>query len=605
MKKLTLLVLLALGMNSLSHALETKKEAKVSPLSTPTHTWTGTISNVWNLAGNWSPASVPVSTDDVIIMVGTINDPELSRDNVIICRNATIQPCADKSAISSGRGLTISGGEVVVDGNITIKANAKLVISSDGALTVNGNLTIISGGEMTIESGGSLITNGVVSGIANVKREVSDGLRWHFLSCPVRFQAILNGEFAPLPVNFSSAPSNCFDFYKYNSTCDPLHWLNLRNADMSVNTSDFGVSPHFDVNRGYLVAYNGCMPKVKTFIGTPNTGDHTYTLETGISSCNWDLLGNPFPSAFKWSEVLDKSNLASGYYYVWNEDKDGGPGYEAFLDDTHFTAGLDGNIPSMQGFFVKVGVPGSTITVPNSARIHDGNYWLKSTKESSPSKLKLTFSNSTNFDDTYMMFESNGSLGTDWYDAEKMFSMNEQIPQVYTILDNDQKNVINSLPVISKPVTVPVGIVVPLDGDYSIKVSGLESFNSIPGIILEDMVTGNTQNLLQHPVYNFTASRIDDGNRFLLHFFGSNGSGNLQDSNPISIYSYGKSLYISCSTGMQSGRISVSNMIGQQILTKNLNDQTLNEVNLNVSDGYYIVRIQTEEFVKTAKVYLK
>ena len=605
MKKIILLVFLIFGICFSLLAFDIKEKTHEPPLFTPIHTWTGMVSSEWYLAGNWSPASVPSPTDDVIIPIGKTNDPTVSRNNVVICRNATILHCTDKSVTSTNKGFTISGGEIIIDGTLTITPSAILIIGSDGALTVNGNLKISFGGTMIVESGGSLITTGLVSGSARIKREVSGELRWHFLSSPVGIQAILNGEFAPLLVNFSSTPSTCYDFYKFNSTCDPLHWINLRNANMSLNTSDFGVTPVFEVKKGYLVAYNACLPKIKTFLGTPNTGDYIYTLTVGLPLCSWDLLGNPYPSAFQWGEVLGKSNLSSGYYYVWNENKPGGPGYESYLDDTHSTPGVNGNIPSMQGFFVKVRVPGSTITVPNNSRIHDGNNWLKSTKDASPDKLKLTFSNSTNFDDTYVMFESNGSLGADWYDAEKMFSLDEKIPQVYTIANNDQKNVINSLPVISSPVTVPVGIFVPNDGDYTLTVSGIENFTTIPGIILEDLKTSNTQNLLQQPVYNFKASPDDEGKRFLIHFFGSSGNNNPQDSNPISIYCYGNSLFISCSTGMQNGRVSLSNMIGQQILFQRLNDQTLNEVKLDVSNGYYIVRVQTDEYIKTIKVFLK
>ncbi len=605
MKNLILLGFLILGISSVSNAFETKENTQGQQFSASVYTWTGTISEVWDLAGNWSPASVPLSTDDIIIPVGTINHPAHLRDKVIICRNATIQPCTDKSIIATGLGFTFSGGETVIDGNLTINANATLVISSACALTINGNLTIIPGGNMIIESGGSLITNGDVSGTASIKREISVWSRWHFLSCPVRSQNILNGEFAPLLANFSSTPSTCFDFYKFNSACDPLHWINLRNTDLSVNTNDFGQPPHFDVKRGYLVAYNGCLPLAKIFTGTPNTGDQTYTLTVGLPSCNWDLLGNPFPSAFKWNEVLNKSNLATGYYYVWNENKDGGPGYEAFLDDSHCTGGVNGNIPAMQGFFVKVGVSGSTITVLNSARIHDGNYWLKNAKDSSPNKLKLTFSNSLNFDDTYVMFESKGSIGIDWYDAEKIFSMDDKIPQIYTLVDNDQKTLFNEMPYINGPATIPIGILAPENGNYSIKVSGIESFNPLSGLTLEDLKMNTSQDMVLNPVYRFTASGNEDAKRFLLHFAGPISIADQKEIAPIKIYSVSKTVYISCASGMHNGQVNVTNCLGQQILTKNLDNQLLNQVQLNVVEGYYIVKLQTDVTVKTAKVYIK
>jgi len=596
MKKLTFALVYLLLICPLLHA---------SGPSSSTHTWIGTFSNVWDLPGNWSPASVPQSTDDVIIMLGTNYAPVISKNNVVVCRNITIQPGTSKSTEASSRAFIVSNGTTIIGGNVLIKPNATVIITSTGAATVLGDLTINTGGNLTVESGGSLITNQKVYGSAFINRDMVGGLHWHLLSSPVDAQEIMDGEFAPLSIDFRDTPSTCFDFYKLNPSSDPIQWVNLRNANLTVNNADFGTPPRFIPKQGYLVAYdNSCLPKTKQFVGNPNTGDQNFILTSGTGASTWNLLGNPFPSAIKWSDVLGKANLASGYYYVWNEEKSGGPGYEAFLDETHSTAGVDGNIPAMQGFMVKTGTSqNSFLTVLNSARVHDQDYWVKSTRVSTPNKLILTVSSATNYDAAYLLFEQNGSTGLDWYDAEKMLSMNDQIPQIYTIVDNQMKTLVNSMPLITGPVTIPVGVVLPSDGNFSITVSGLENFSPVPEIILEDMSTGNTQNINSNAVYSFSGSRSDAGDRFLLHFLGTGTDP--RDSNPISIYSYGHSLYISSSAAMQNSQLTVTNMIGQQILKKDLNNQVLNEVPIDVREGYYLVRVQTQDLAKTTKLYIK
>ncbi len=41
------------------------------PPAVPPITWTGAVSTDWSTAGNWSPAQVPTSADDVVIPVAT------------------------------------------------------------------------------------------------------------------------------------------------------------------------------------------------------------------------------------------------------------------------------------------------------------------------------------------------------------------------------------------------------------------------------------------------------------------------------------------------------------------------------------------------------
>ena len=492
-----------------------------------------------------------------------------------------------------------SGAILNVTGTLTIDPNGKLTVNDGGAVTVTEALTNnATETGLVIESGGSLITEGTVSGQATVKREIAGDLGWHLLSSPVSYQEICDGTFAPLLTNFSTTPSTSYDFYKFNSVCTPLWWLNLRNTDLTVNTTDFGSPPRFITKTGYLVAYSPDFPTTKVFIGTPNTGDQTFSLSPSPALCPWNLLGNPYPSSVDWDLVTGKENLADGYYYVYNENKAGGAGYESYLDATHRTPGVNGKISPMQGFFVQA--VGTTIDMPNSSRTHFGDTWLK--EGTSTNKLTITLSNETNFDDSYILFESNGKIGSDWYDATKMLTMNKQVPQIYTIVSGNQKAAINSMPVITNPITIPVGIVAPSDGNYSIKITGIENFSSLTGLVLEDLKEKHTQNLLQNPEYSFVATGNEDASRFLLHFNGD--LTNPYEDNPIKIYSSEKTINIFCAAGFQNGTVLISNMIGQQILTQKLIDQSLNQVTVNVVNGYYIVKVLSDNGVKVEKVYI-
>jgi hypothetical protein len=540
-------------------------------------TWSGAaFTTNWNTPGNWVGGIVPASSDNVVIPLltgGGYQYPNLIAGTVISCTN-----------------LTLNNG-------------ASLFVSSGGALTINGKLSIATTGNMVIKSQGSVITNGAVSGKATVQRIINPDLKWHFLSSPVSGQKICNGIFAPtFPGTF---PGNIatWDFYNWLPNCPTPpneHWRNLRNPDGTVNTVDFPLLAFAD-SRGYLVAYGSGWTTTKNFIGPLNTADRVLAFYDLITDCSWALPGNPFPSAVDWSLVEGKENLTSPYYYIWN-DVTGN--YEFWMDNFHGSANADGFIPAMQGFFIQVNVNGEkNLYIPNSARAHhnDVDYWLK---ETPANKLSIKLSNGTNYnDETFVMFENNSTTGRDRTDAEKLFSLNKNVPQIYTIIDNNYKSCLNSMPNVENGATIPIGIIAPVDGDYSFSVNGIESFSSLTGLSLEDLKMNTTQDLLQNPVYKFSATGIEDAGRFLLHFAGAIGV-NEKSGNPVNIFSHEKTIFITSTSGLHNAHVTVSNMLGQEIVTQNLGDQTSYQVRVNARTGYYIVKVQDESMVKTAKVYV-
>jgi hypothetical protein len=182
--------------------------------------------------------------------------------------------------------------------------------------------------------------------------------------------------------------------------------------------------------------------------------------------------------------------------------------------------------------------------------------------------------------------------------------MNKAVPQIYTIINNDLKACSNSLPYFTNGMTVPVGFFAPSEGNYSITVD-MSSFNldQLTGLSIEDLLLNVNQDLKQNPVYSFHATGNEDAGRFLLHFAGAIGIDN-KDNSSINIYSNEKTVFITSATGFQNAKVTISNLLGQEIVSQNLSDQKTNQVNVNAMKGYYIVKVQNESSVKTAKVYI-
>ncbi len=71
-------------------------------------TWTGAVSNQWNVAGNWQPQQIPTTTDNVIIPASASVFPVSSATNV--CHDLTIK---------AGATLTMTGGSLSAYGAVT------------------------------------------------------------------------------------------------------------------------------------------------------------------------------------------------------------------------------------------------------------------------------------------------------------------------------------------------------------------------------------------------------------------------------------------------------------------------------------------------------
>jgi len=500
--------------------------------------------------------------------------------------------------VDNAAGLSVNGsGLVTVANNLDVNSGKLLTVKTGKSITVTGTLTTHEATALVLESNASLIAT--TSQAATVKREIASDSKWHFLSSPVAAQAICNGDFAPTTGNFNQTYGETYDFYKWSeaTVTGGLNWINLKNTGWTLNTS-FGDTPAFGVGMGYLVEYGATFSgsTTKSFAGNLNVGDQTITLTS--TGTTWNLIGNPFSSAINWDGV-DKTYI-QGYYCVYNEAKAGGAGYEYYMDISHKTDGANGKISAMQGFFVKAS--GSSITLPQSARVHDNN-WMKNADVEPVNKLTIKLADAKNYDQAYVIFEEQGSATTGGPDAEKLFSM-ENIVQVMTIKTN--RNIcINSMPLLREAATIPVGLFIPANGTFTLSVSGLESFNPQPGIVLEDLKTHATQNLAEKPAYQFTATTTDDPNRFLLHLAGTNGIGDTQPQGAFRFYNSGNSLVVVDLQGNRQGDIYVYNLVGQLLAREPLSASGSTQLRISDQTGYYLVKVVTPGGTWSGKVFIK
>jgi hypothetical protein len=322
--------------------------------------------------------------------------------------------------------------------------------------------------------------------------------------------------------------------------------------------------------------------KTVNFVGTLNTGPYAVPL-TRIM-LGWNAVGNPYPSPIDWDAALGwvKTNVADATYIESNGN------WATYIGGVGTNGGSQYIAPG-QGFFVEcTDGGGGGLGVNKEARTTVRATYFKN---SVGNMIRLQASGNNFTDETVVVFNDQATTGFDYnYDARKMFAINENIPQIYS-LDNGNMS-INALP---STEMVSLGFKA-VDGSYTISATEI---NDLGYAMLEDLETGAMTDLTTSS-YTFTHNSVSAEARFILHF--APVSVPELNAGNISIYSYGHNVYVYVPENTE-GSIVVYNMLGQQVLTAPINNVT-NTLTLDNS-GSYIVKVLGESSIITQKVVIE
>ncbi|MBV5347628.1 hypothetical protein JZU46_05375, partial [bacterium] len=442
--------------------------------------WTGALSTVWDVAGNWNPSGVPVSTDNLIIG-STANQPH----------------------------ITNVGGAVALSNKLAINSGATLVVDAGKALTVNGVLT--NSGSMLIESSadgtGSLITNSSITntGTINVQRYITNE-KWHLISSPL-----------------TSATAFIFkDDYLQSWDETEAKWTDIVLTSTGLNPQE-----------GYGLWTMQAAAHSYTFTGTPNTGDQsksiTYTEVPFGENNGANLFGNPYPSSIDWSGLDDTYGAV---YYWLGSGTDGSGTYVSYNNSIGSGSRY---IPPMQGFFIVAEAAG-TFSLTNSDRVHSTASYYKTSNAVQDKLLVLETVSKGISDKLYLKFDESAEEGFELRnDAYKFSGYIDGVSELYS-LSGDKKLSIDVRPACD---VVELGFTNTRAGEYQI---GLSEVNGFDEAMLEDAHTGTFTDLLNKS-YTFSYVPGEPTQRFKLHFTTILSAGDKKDVAAI-IYSYRKTAYI-------------------------------------------------------------
>ncbi len=451
--------------------------------------------------------------------------------------------------------------------NITIESNSSgdASILGDQYLTVNGNST--------------------------VQRYITGG-KWHDISASANNQTVNSLYFNGNPdvwLRVYNEPDNSRTYITDPATAMPP-----------------GAGFEVWVDNGYNVIANftGPLQTADLTLTTTTTPALSYTTGTPQSNFGYNLIGNPYASPLDLDNGTWTSTDVSTSFWVWS---DGAGTYADYNTATTLGSLTNGIIPMGQGFFIQATGPSPSITIPMDARVHSTQGYYKSMQATNdtPVHISLQVMNDGGSNETNIAFLEGATEGFDIYDTRKMFSFSGNAPQIYSIQAGEELG-INGLPVIPAEGTeVKIGFKAGMNGEQTLT-ANLEYLPETT-VLLEDLVTGDVQDLVENPVYEFNATVDDEPERFILYFNQTiTGNEDKPVETGLHVYAFDNAIYIRSEgeISKEKKEVLIYDMLGRKILKTTAYPATLNRIPFNGNQGYYVVKVKSTTYIAAKKVYI-
>lgn len=461
-------------------------------------------------------------------------------------------PTLTKAAIIDGTYITATNGSFSCC-SLTVNATRTLTVSSGGYVEVQNNIT--NNGTFDVLSNGSLVQisdSGINTGnirynrTANIRRQ--DYVYW---SSPV--------------VNFASnavTPGTSLGYqYKWLPTTGGTN--NFGNWAFANETMVLG--------KGYCLrgpdsfSLSALTNYTATFVGVPNNGVVTIpisrgdwnggTYSTGVSSTlgtneddNWNLVGNPYPSAIHAIDFLTLNTNLAGFVNIWTHgtlpsNAIADPFYNNYAYNytpgdyiTYNAAGsssgpgvFNGRIAGGQGFFVSMlhTSAGTTenLTFNNSLRniTHNNSQFYRTSNGNTSDDLErhriwfdLVTPTGTSVRSLLGYVENATNESDRLFDA---FSNEKLSFNIFSLIEDEKMLIQGRTLPFDKNDKVNVGVTLPQDGLFKIALGAVDGLFESPDqkIYLEDKLLNVIYDLRTAP-YSFMGTKGTVKDRFIIRY---------------------------------------------------------------------------------------
>lgn len=539
-------------------------------------TWSGTTNTDWATGANWSGATVPTALDCVVIP-NTANKPIIS----------------GTSYAAYARTLTVLNG-----GSLTVNAT--------NTITVTNLVNVNAGGIFNIKNSASLVQIDPVTNIGNITMERTANIKkldyvfWSSPVCDTGATPITPvssiSPLTPLSVIWKWLPTNATNLHGFGN------WINA-NENMTLGKGYIvrGPSTYTTTAAPYTASFNGIpnngLVTSQITRGSWNGGSYAGPTATTVTQDddNWNLVGNPYPSAIRAIDFLTANPSIDGNVRIWTHGTPpatgiANPFYQAYAYNYSATdfiiynvsgsqtgpGGFSGFIGAGQGFFVLMNhaaaTPG-TISFNNSMRSNtysNSNFYKSNTSNNvsedglEKNRIWLDYIAPSGNVNRILVGYIEGAT----QDRDRMFdaTVQENVSQnFYSKIANENMVIQGRALPFNENDQVPLGVLIAQDGISKIGIATTDGLfdNTSQNIYLEDLTTGIIHDLRTAPYsFNGTAGRTD--NRFILRY--TNNTLSNDDFN----YANEVTIFANSSINIASKNQSIKEVIIYDVLGKTL-----------------------------------
>ena len=546
--------------------------------------WVGTTNTNWATTTNWTEQYVPASGEDIEFAtvdncgVAAINELVPNTDKII----GKLKNYSTKAFVIP----SVSGGRsVIVNDSVKTSGNAGLIWIKASSSFPNGSLiftkpSINQNVRATIEMYSKAYKGPPTT---SVLLGTTMSYRWQHFGIPIK-QIQANPTFAGSYVR------------QYDESRDIVYgkWIDLTN---------YSILYPF---KGYEITHD--YPHTLWFQGTLIACDTTIVLP--LSNVSYGagnhILSNPFTAAIDIRKIIFGPNTEAtiylfntGTFAQW-EAYDGTFGEEEgqYLAIPQNTASVIAQeIPSMQGFLVKVsGNPGS-ITIPYNAVISSAvkNTAMQRITQNDPSLsyLKINVKGNSNFEDNMWIFEKEGTtrdFDNGWDGYKKKVS--EKHPQLFS-WEESGKYQVNTINDINNSY---LGFKAGQDTAYALTFvkSNLDKYSHL---YIEDLKNNTTIKLDKDTViYNFSANNHKETERRFIITTSKKVIRSeetriiIENENNLKVYLNEQNTLIIENNTKKEGSVWVYNIEGKLLLHEDLHPLSNNSYTNQWKIGVYIVK---------------
>jgi hypothetical protein len=504
-------------------------------------TWTGANSTDWSDGGNWSPAGVPTSSNNVLIPNVT-NKPVLGAGTYGV-NNITIN--ASSSATVNGTGKLQVAGSITSSGLLDVTAgtiefngataqtlagtvftgNVKnLVVGNTSGLTLTSSVPVsgsvsFSVSNATLASAGFLTLKSTIAGTAYIADITNAGANsGNTITGSVTAETYIPGgrrafRFLSHPFSTTLSMSSLIDniyvtgagggFDATTTNSPSAFWFNNATNAWTAFTSTSDAS--WTQYRGIRTLVRGTRAQTATLTGgaeLPNavTLDASGTLNTGATNVsvptagNYHVVGNPYPSPTNIGAVIDATASIGTQYWVWDANASTKGGYVVKA------VGGGAYSLAMGGSFVVQPSSGTTLAFSEANKTAAATSGLFRTNPKGILELQLLYNNYP-ADNLFVRLNEKSAAGMEATDGAKLTNTDMNF---YTLSSNNSKLSLDARPLDREDV-IKLGLTTNVTTTYRIKVANYGFSNDVT-MYLKDRYTNTLTPVDANMEYEFAVT---------------------------------------------------------------------------------------------------